>query len=96
MLIVSTSISLLFRSYIPPEAYEVVVMELSAKYGFPIHKCKMAYDCISCLLSIVLSFLFFGLWRFEGVRFGTVICALLNGPAIGFFTKAFDKIFVFD
>lgn len=79
----SVGVALFFETYIPPEAYELIVKEISGKFGFSIGKTKTAYDCISCILSIALSFIFFGLWHFEGVKLGTVICALINGWLIG-------------
>lgn len=79
----SIGVALLFHTYIAPEVYELIVKELSAKYHFDIGKCKTGYDCISCTASIVMSFLFFGFGHFEGVKLGTVVCALVNGWIIG-------------
>lgn len=79
----AAGISLLFHTYIPPEAYELFVKEISAKIGMDIHRFKTIYDCASCLVSVALSFLFFGWGRFEGVKAGTIICALVNGWLIG-------------
>lgn len=91
----SFAVSLFFHTYISPEAYELIVKELSAKYKLNINKVKTAYDCISTLLGIILSFSFFGFGVFEGVKLGTVICALINGFLIGRFTKLLEKYFVF-
>ena len=60
-----------------------------------INKVKTAYDCLSTLFGIVLSFAFFGFGVFEGVKLGTVVCALVNGFLIGRFTKLLEKSFVF-
>jgi len=87
MLLCSAGIAMLFHTYIPPEAYELFVKEVSAKTSTDIHRFKTAYDCVSCLLSVALSFLFFGWGRFEGVKAGTVLCALINGFLIGRCTK---------
>lgn len=91
----SMGVSLLFHTYISPEAYEMFVKEVSSHFGFEIHKFKTAYDCTSCVIGIILSFAFFGLWHFEGVNVGTVICALLNGTLINMFSKLFEKKWVF-
>lgn len=96
MLLCSAGVSLLFHTYIPPEAYELFVREISAKFCMDIHKSKTLYDCISCLVGIALSFLFFGMWHFEGVKIGTVICALLNGSVIRLFSRLFEKIWTFE
>lgn len=91
----SFAVSLFFHTYIPPEAYELIVKEFSAKFGFDINKTKTVYDCCSTLLGIVMSFTFFGFGVFEGVKFGTIICALVNGFLIGSFTKLLESRFEF-
>ena len=95
MVICAISISLFFHTYISPEAYELFVKELSEKFNISISKFKTAYDCASCILAIIMSFAFFGLWRFEGIKIGTVFCALLNGFLIGKASAILDKIFDF-
>lgn len=83
MLMCSVGVAFFFHTYIAPEAYELFVKEIAEKHGRPISRVKTIYDCISCGVSILMSFLFFGLWHFEGVKLGTVICALVNGWIIG-------------
>lgn len=89
-------VALLFHTYIPPEVYELFVKEISAKFGFNIHRCKTVYDCVSCVTAIIMSFVLFGFGHFEGVKWGTVINALVNGAIIGFFSSLLEKHFVFD
>lgn len=91
----SLGVSLLFHTYLSPEVYELWVKEMSARGGFDIHKYKTAYDCASCLLGVILSFCFFGFGRFEGVKLGTILCALVNGATIGFFSHLLEERFVF-
>lgn len=91
----SLAVSLFFHTYLAPEAYELIVKELSAKFGFDINKVKTAYDCFSTLLGIILSFAFFGFGVFEGVKLGTIICALINGFLISHFTKLLEHFFEF-
>lgn len=95
VLVCSASVSLLFHTYISPEAYELFVKEISAKFGLNINKFKTCYDCTSCIIGIIMSFAFFGFGHFEGIKFGTVICALLNGFLIGNFSKLYEKKFEF-
>lgn len=83
LLLCAAGVSLLFHTYIAPEVYELFVKEVSARYGVDIHAFKTGYDCVSCLAAVLLSFAFFGLWHFEGVKLGTVFCALINGWVIG-------------
>lgn len=96
MLLCSIGVSLLFHTYIAPEAYELFVKEVSAKTGMDIHRFKTLYDCVSCGIGVLLSFSFFGLWHFEGVKLGTILCALVNGSIIGACTRFFETRFAFE
>lgn len=95
LLLCSMGVSFYYHTYISPEVYELFVKEASNKYGIEIHKFKTGYDCISCLVAIILSFCFFGFLHFEGVKWGTVVCALVNGFTISRFTKLFERFFEF-
>ena len=95
MLLCSMGVALLFRTYIAPEVYELFVKELAAKYGWSISRVKTVYDCCSCLAGVGMSFAFFGLWHFEGVKLGTVFCALINGSLIGLCGRLYESVFVF-
>ena len=92
----SFAVSLFFHTYISPEAYELIVKELSEKWNLNINKVKTAYDCFSVVLGIALSFSFFGFGVFEGVKLGTVLCALINGFLIGRFSALLERGFVFE
>ncbi len=91
----SFAVSLFFHTYLAPEAYELVVKEIAAKTKRDINKIKTAYDCFSVVLGIALSFCFFGFGTFEGVKLGTVICAVVNGFLIGRFSKLLEHFFEF-
>lgn len=95
MALCSVGVAMLFRTYISPEVYELFVRELAAKTGKPIPVVKTAYDCTSCLIAVALSFAFFGLGHFEGVKWGTAVCALVNGWLIGQCSRAMEKMFAF-
>jgi len=91
----SLAVSLFFHTYLAPEAYELIVKELSENFQYDINKIKTAFDCFSVILGIVLSFSFFGFGVFEGVKLGTIICALINGFLISRFTKLLESRFEF-
>lgn len=95
LLLGSLGVSLFFHTYITPEAYELFVKEISDKYGKDIHVVKTIYDCCSCIVAIMMSFIFIGFFKFEGVKFGTIICAICNGFIIGKFTHFLEKRFTF-
>lgn len=93
VLLATLGIAFMLHTYILPEAYELFVKEISEKYKKPFSGLKVAYDLSSLLLSVLLSFLFFG--RLEGICIGTLICAVVNGILIGMFSKLLEKKFVF-
>lgn len=88
-------VSMVFHTYIPPEVYELFVKEFADKFSFKIHKVKTVYDCTSCAVAIIMSFAFFGMWHFEGVKWGTVLVAIINGSIIGLMTKFLEAHFEF-
>ena len=93
-LICCASIALLFYSYLPPEAYEMLVKEVAGKWKKPVHTVKTVYDVTSLLLAVILSLLFFG--ELRGIGIGTVICAFVYGLVIRLFQKIFEKLFRFE
>lgn len=95
MVFCAVGVAMLFHTYISPEAYELFVKEIAQRWNKDISKVKTLYDCCSCLVGILFSFAFFGLWQFEGVKLGTVICALFNGWLIGKCSDAMDCHFDF-
>lgn len=95
MVLATLSIAFLFRTYIAPEAYELFVKEICLKWNLDIGKVKTIYDCVSCVLAIVLSFAFFGMGRFEGIKVGSIITTFINGAIIGLWGRVLDKVFTF-
>lgn len=95
MVVTSDGVSLVFHTYISPEVYELFVKEVSAHFHANINHFKTGFDLTCLVLSIILSFVFFGFGTFVGVGAGTVICAFLNGFMIGRFSVLFEKLFVF-
>ncbi len=92
----SVGVAFMFHTKLPPAAYEMFVAEVSRDKGKDTTKFKTCYDLVSCAVSIVMSFVFFGFGTFRGVNVGTVLCAFLNGPLIGLFGKLYEKLFVFE
>ena len=52
LVICAIGVALLFRTYFPPEAYELFVKELSQRFHMTIGKTKTIYDCGSCALGV--------------------------------------------
>jgi len=95
MLFCALAVALMFRTYLSPEVYELFVKEFADRYHKKISVVKTVYDCISCLVAVVISFAVFGFGRFVGVQWGTIVCALINGWIIGCWSKMFDQKFIF-
>jgi len=91
----SVGVSMMFHTYISPEVYELFVSEAAKTYRLKTSRVKTVYDCVSCAVGIALSFIFFGFGNFVGIGWGTVICALINGFIIGWFSKLEDRFFEF-
>lgn len=89
----SAGVAVILKTYIAPEVYELIVKEVTERFGLKLSRFKTCYDCVSCALSIVMSLAFFG--RLEGVGLGTIACAFVNGFLIGAFTRLLDKHFEF-
>ena len=77
------------------EVIAKIYTEFSEKFGISIGKVKTVYDCTSCVVSIIMSFLFFGFGVFSGIGWGTVICALVNGWLIGKMSAWLEQKFTF-
>ncbi len=95
LLLCALGVAMLFHTYIAPEAYELLVKEVSTQFHKDISVVKTIYDCCSCTIAVIMSFAFFGFWHFEGVKLGTIVCALINGWLIGKIGSVFDKHFDF-
>ena len=93
LLICSAAIALILRSYFPPAAYELFVKETSAKWKKPLKTVKTVYDCVSLVIAVALSLIFFG--KLEGVGVGTVVSAFVNGTLIHLFGRLYDRLFTF-
>ena len=89
------AVSLFFHTYISPEAYELIVKEVSFNFSLNINKVKTVYDYTSVVLAIVMSFAFFGFGVFRGIDIGTVFFAVVNGFLIGRFSKLLENHFDF-
>ncbi len=93
MLVSSLGVALFFRTYLPPCAYDYFVRDISQMFKIPTHRFKLGYDITSCIVSVILSFIFFA--GIKGVGWGTVLCAFVNGFIIDFFGKLLDKFIDF-
>ena len=93
VILTSFSVALFFKTYLYPQVYDFFVKAVSLRYGIKLSVLKTIVD-LSCLTaSVIMTFAFFG--RIEGIGWGTLVMAVINGTIIGFFSKILDKFFDF-
>ena len=91
----SLGVAFMFHTYISAEVYELFVKEATERFGWKIGVVKTVYDCTSLVLSVLMSFAFFGFGHFKGIGVGTLVCALVNGRLISTFGSLLEKRFDF-
>ena len=87
--IISIAIAFVFRTTLPPQVYELLVTEVSDKFGFDKSKIKLVNDICMLVITVVLARVLTHAWT--GVGIGTVIVTFANAPMIKFFGKIIDK-----
>lgn len=88
------AIAFYFRTRLPLQVYELIVAEISDKFGKDINKTKHVYDAAMLVVSAVLAPVLNG--SFRGVGIGTVITTLVNAPLIAFFGSVIDRYMSFE
>ena len=92
-LIVGFSVALFFRVYLAPAVYDLFVREVARRYSLSFGRFKTCFDLTAAVISVLLSFLFFGFLTFRGIGWGTIVLAVANGPIIAFFGRWIDRKF---
>ncbi|MCQ2387031.1 MAG: DUF6198 family protein [Clostridia bacterium] len=95
IVITSFAVSLHFKAYIFPQVYDFFVSGVTVRYALSVGKFKWIFDITFLIISLIMSFCFFGFGNFVGIGWGTLVMALFNGFIIGFFSKMLDKFFEF-
>ncbi len=93
--VTSFAIALLLRTYLPQQGYELVVKELSCRFGRAIGKVKWIYDISSLLLAILMMLVFFGKFSTQMIGVGTLVLTAVNTPLITLCGKFLDRVFDF-
>lgn len=93
--ITSFAIALMLRTYLPQEVYELVVKEISDKFGFSVNRVKWIYDASSLLVAVILMFSMFGRFSFDMIGIGTLVLTFFNTPLITLAGRLLDKFFNF-
>lgn len=93
--LVSLSIAMLLRTYLPQQSYELCVQEVVARYSLPLGRVKWTYDAVSLALAVLLMLVLFG--RFDTTIIGpaTLVLTLVNAPMISLFGRILERFFDF-
>lgn len=101
---VCAGVALFFRTYMPHEAYELIITEITKTYKFKPTNVKWIYDICSLAVSMILALSLFGdattfEWgkiyeqSYHFIGLGTIIAAFVSAPIIQAIGKLFDLIF---
>ena len=88
------AVALFFRTTLPVQICELLMVEVSKKFNTTASRVKLIYDLIILVFSLVLSLAFTG--ALTGIGVGTVMIALCTSPLTVLFGKILDRFFVFD
>ena len=94
--VTSFAIALCLRSYLPQQAYDFAVKEISVVKKFNVNKVKWIYDISSLVVAIILMLALFQRFDFSLIGIGTLILAAVNAPLIALFGKLLDSFVGFD
>ena len=88
------AIAFYFRTDMPLEMYELVVVEIADTYKLDKNKVKFVNDAAMLILSVILALTLNK--SFKGLGIGTVIITLVNAYLIKILGNMLDRVFVFD
>ena len=94
-LLTALAIALMLRSYLPQQAYDFTVKEISVVKKRDMNKVKWIYDVSSLLVGVILMFILFKKFDLSLIGVGTLVLAVINAPIIGFFGKILDRFIDF-
>lgn len=83
------SVALSLHTYLYPQVVDFFFKAVSDHYGIERGKFKQGFDLAFLLVSLVLSFAFFG--RLVGIGVGTLVAAVCNGRLIGWFNRLIER-----
>lgn len=92
--VTALAIAFYFRTRMPLQIYELVVVEIADKYKMNKDRTKLYNDILMLAVSVVFAA---GLnHSFAGIGIGTVIITLVNAKLIEFFGRILDRLFTFE
>ena len=94
--ITSLAIAFFLRTYLPQEAYEMFVKDISDTFHKDTTKVKWIFDFTALCIAVILMLVLFRRFAFDMVGFNTVLATIVNAPLIGIFGKILDRAGSFD
>ena len=80
ILITSLAIAFFLRTYLPQEAYEMFVKDVTDTYQKDMTKVKWLFDLSALLIAVVLMLVLFRRFAFNMVGLNTVLATIVNAP----------------
>jgi len=90
-LLTGFSIAMMLRSYMPQQAYDFAVKEISVVKKVNMNKVKWIYDICSLFVALALMLILFHGFDLSLIGIGTLVLAVINAPMITLFGKILDK-----
>lgn len=90
----AVAIAFYFRTDLPIQMYELLVVEIADAYKLDKNKTKLVNDIVMLITSIIVAVFVNG--SLKGLGVGTVIITCVNAYLIKIFGDVLDKFFVFD
>ena len=93
VLLTGFSVALFFKTYFYPQVYDFATKCITARYHFKLFFVKTSVDFSMLGAALIMTFCFFG--HLEGIGWGTLVMAVLNGTIIELFSRFLDHCFEF-
>lgn len=90
----AAAVAFFFRTDLPLQMYECIVVEVADKYNLDKNKAKRANDCIMLVVAVMLAAFFNR--SIKGIGVGTVIITIANSWLIKHFGAIYDRVFTFE
>jgi len=88
------AIAFYFRTSLPIQIYELVVVQIAERFSFDKNKTKLYFDIIMLVISVVFALVLNR--SFTGIGIGTLIITIVNAKLIAMFGKVLDRFFTFE
>ena len=105
-IITALGVACYFKTYLPLQAYELCVAEISERYKFNIGKTKWVFDITCLTISGVLAFTLFKASEFDWstiykasyhhLGLGTIVTTIINAPIITGWSIILDRCFTYE